>query len=282
VSALSELKHSDILEMDNNISPLGNIFQALADPTRRAVIQRLGIGPASTKELAAPFNMALPSFMQHLTMLENSGLIASKKVGRVRAWQIDEESLVAVESWIHEQRAVWEGRADRFTSYVEALYKKEMAMLESTNDFIVSRFIRAPRHVLWQAWTIPEHLEKWWVPKPMTCKVMSFDPRPSGAFHLLMRDPGGNEMPQTGAFLDIVPGKRLIFTTALTSEWRPANSYLPITAIISMADESGGTRYETRVLYKNEEERQQLGEMHFESGWSTAIDQLNKFVTEVG
>jgi uncharacterized protein YndB with AHSA1/START domain/DNA-binding transcriptional ArsR family regulator len=260
---------------------LGHVFYALADPTRRAVIQRLGAGPASTKELAQPFNMALPSFMQHLTLLENSGLIASKKIGRVRTWEIKQEELVAAESWIVEQRALWQGRTDRFANYVETWYEREIKMTENSNDFTVSRHIKAPRRVLWKAWTMPEHLEKWWCPAPMTCKVMGLDPRPGGAFDILMRDPGGPEMSQTGAFLEIVPEERIVFTTALTDEWRPAASFLPITAIISMADENDGTRYETRVLYKDEEERQKLGDMRFEAGWSLAIDQLGELVAQL-
>ena len=267
--------------MTNSSESLGNVFQALADPTRRAVIQRLGAGPASTKELARPFDMALPSFMQHLTMLESSGLIASKKMGRIRTWQIEQEQIVAVESWLLEQRALWERRTDRLTDYVEAWYEREIKMTDNSNDFTVSRHIKAPRHVVWKAWMIPEHLEKWWCPAPLTCKVLSLDPRPSGGFDILIRDPGGEEMPQTGAFLEIVPEERIVFTTALTGEWRPAASYLPITAIISMADENDGTHYATRVLYKDEADRQKLGEMRFEAGWSASIDQLGEFVTQM-
>src|SRR5438552_10347361 len=114
--------------MSNYSESLGSVFQALAHPTRRAVIQRLGVGPASTKELAQQFDMALPSFMQHLSVLENNGLIASKKVGRVRTWQIEQAKMLAVEVWIREQRALWERRTDRFVDYVEELYEREAYM----------------------------------------------------------------------------------------------------------------------------------------------------------
>jgi uncharacterized protein YndB with AHSA1/START domain/DNA-binding transcriptional ArsR family regulator len=267
--------------MSNYSESLGNVFQALADPTRRAVIQRLGAGPASTKELAKPFKMALPSFMQHLTALENSGLIASKKEGRVRTWQVNPQQIDALESWILEQRALWEGRTDRFVAYVEDWYERESKLAENNIEFTVSRYIKAPRHVVWKAWTIPEHLARWWCPAPLTCRVLRLDLRPGGAFDIVIRDPGGNEMAQTGAFLEIAAQERIIFTTALTNEWRPAASPLPITAVISMADDNGGTRYETRVLYKDEEERQKLAQMHFEAGWSAAIDQLGEFVKQI-
>jgi uncharacterized protein YndB with AHSA1/START domain len=267
--------------MANNSEFLGNVFQALADPTRRAVIQRLSVGPASTKELAQPFqHMKLPSFMQHLTLLENSGLIASKKVGRVRSWQIKQEQIAAAESWLLEQRALWEGRTDRFAAYVENWYERERKLADNRNEFTVSRLIKAPRGIVWKAWTMPEHLEKWWCPAPLTCKVLSLDLRLGGAFVIMMRDLGGQEIPQTGAFLEIVPEEQIVFTTALTERWRPAASFLPITATISMRDENGATRYETQVLYKNDEERKKLSEMHFEVGWSAAIDQLGELVIQ--
>ena len=270
--------YSESLDMSNYSESLGSVFQALADPTRRAVVQRLGVGPASTKELAQQFDMALPSFMQHLNVLEHSGLIASKKVGRVRTWQIDQMQMVAAESWIVEQRRQWEGRTDRLVDYVEDWYQREPEMSKNTNDFTVSRLIKAPRSVVWKAWTVPEHLEKWWCPKPMTTKIVGFDLRPGGAFDLLMGDPSGAEISVTGAFLEIVPEERIVFSTALTDGWRPAPTLLPFTAIISMTNDRAGTKYATRVLVRNEEERQKFQAMNFEAGWSMGIDQLTELV----
>lgn len=93
---------------------LDNIFQALADPTRRAVLERLGHGPASVGELAMPFDMALPSFMKHIAMLESAGLIRTKKTGRVRLCTIEQQRLTLVDGWLADQRTAWKGRPDRF------------------------------------------------------------------------------------------------------------------------------------------------------------------------
>ncbi len=111
--------------MDNNQSTLDSVFHALADPTRRAVIQQLGRGSATVSELAEPFDMALPSFMKHIGVLESSGLIGSKKVGRVRTCKIKQKTLADAETWINEQRALWEGRIDRLAEYVENNLSKE-------------------------------------------------------------------------------------------------------------------------------------------------------------
>jgi DNA-binding transcriptional ArsR family regulator len=107
--------------MDNYHQSLDQVFQALSDPTRRAVIQRLGTSPATVKELAEPFGMALPSFLKHIAVLENSGLISSEKTGRVRTCRIKPKQLSAAEGWIAEQRALWEGRTDRLADYAEGL-----------------------------------------------------------------------------------------------------------------------------------------------------------------
>ena len=114
--------------MENYQSPLDAVFHALADPTRRAVVGRLTKGPAPVKALAEPFDMGLPAFMKHLRVLEENGLISSEKVGRVRTCRMNAERLAAAESWLSEQRTLWQARTDRLADYVEA------QMSRSTED----------------------------------------------------------------------------------------------------------------------------------------------------
>ena len=97
---------------------LDGIFQALADPTRRAILQRLGGGPAGVGELAKPFDMALPSFMKHITALEQSGLIRTAKSGRVRTCTIEKRTFELVDSWLDQQRRLWSERTDRLEAFV--------------------------------------------------------------------------------------------------------------------------------------------------------------------
>src|ERR671911_3191693 len=111
--------------MEQDARQLNGIFQAIADPTRRAVLGRLGSGPASVSDLAKPYDMALPSFLQHIRFLEESGWIRTRKVGRVRICAIEEESFTAVERWLSEQRSLWEGRTDRFQQFVETIRVEE-------------------------------------------------------------------------------------------------------------------------------------------------------------
>lgn len=110
--------------MAKQSAQLTDVFYALADPTRRAIVGVLGRGPASVSALAAPFEMALPSFMKHLSVLEHSGVIRSNKVGRVRTCELQPKALSRAERWIVEQRTVWEARTDRMAALAEKLHQE--------------------------------------------------------------------------------------------------------------------------------------------------------------
>ena len=100
------------------------VFHALSNPTRRQVLERLSIGPATVSELAAPFDMQLPSFVLHLSVLEQSRLVTSKKRGRVRTYELAPERFKVVEDWVTARRQAWEARLDRFDRYVQQLKEK--------------------------------------------------------------------------------------------------------------------------------------------------------------
>lgn len=100
---------------------LDTMFQALADPTRRAIVERLSHSPASVSELARPFKMSLPTVMQHLQLLETSGLVRSEKLGRVRTCRINAETLGIAEDWIAARRRLWERRLDLFGEHLASL-----------------------------------------------------------------------------------------------------------------------------------------------------------------
>jgi DNA-binding transcriptional ArsR family regulator len=97
-----------------NLSPdVDSLLHALADPTRRSIVERLGRGPASVSTIADPLPMSLPAVVQHLQILERSGLVASEKVGRVRTCRLEPQSLDVLERWITDRRGTWERRLDR-------------------------------------------------------------------------------------------------------------------------------------------------------------------------
>lgn len=104
--------------MAQYLAELDGVFVALADPTRRDVIRRLGCGPKSVGDLARAFPMTLPSFMKHVRTLEASGLIRTVKAGRVRTCELRRERLAVVDDWLAAQRRIWEERTDRFERLV--------------------------------------------------------------------------------------------------------------------------------------------------------------------
>ena len=110
--------------MLNHSQALDLAFQALADPTRRAIVERLARGPASVSELARPLKMSLPAVMQHLAVLEASGLERSEKAGRVRTCRVDSEALGRAERWINDRRSEWERRLDRLGDYLATMNEK--------------------------------------------------------------------------------------------------------------------------------------------------------------
>ena len=101
-----------------------DVFRALADTTRRQVVERLSRSPASVSELAAPFDMALPSFVEHLRVLEGCGLVRSRKSGRVRTYQLAPKRLRLAENWLSQQRVLWERRLDQLDDYLISLKEK--------------------------------------------------------------------------------------------------------------------------------------------------------------
>ncbi|HZE98657.1 MAG TPA: metalloregulator ArsR/SmtB family transcription factor [Planctomycetota bacterium] len=107
------------------MTALDRVFQALADPTRRAVVARLHRGPAPVSELAAPFRMALPSFLQHLGVLESSGLVRSRKKGRVRTYRLSPRRMKTAEHWLTRQRALWERRLDQLDDYLRSMKEND-------------------------------------------------------------------------------------------------------------------------------------------------------------
>lgn len=143
-------------------------------------------------------------------------------------------------------------------------------------DLEISRVVDAPRARVWQAWSDPVLLAKWWCPRPWTTEVRAFEFHAGGAFHTFMRGPDGGESDNPGCFLEIVPQERIVFTLMLTGGWRPAAPWLAMTAVITMADEGGGTRYVARVMHKDENESRRHEELGFHDGWGICITQLEE------
>ena len=149
-------------------------------------------------------------------------------------------------------------------------------MMTNDTTLTISRLIAAPPSAVWNAWSVPENLAKWWIPAPIECEVVTLDLRPGGGFVTRMREAGaGDFQPHVdGCFLEAIPNERLVFTTVLTEGWQPAEPWLALTAILTFEAQDGGTLYSARVLHKTHEDSAKHDEMGFYEGWGTAIGQL--------
>lgn len=145
--------------------------------------------------------------------------------------------------------------------------------IDPTRDLVVTRLLAAQPDLVWQAWSNPEHVKKWWAPKPWTTPECEIDLRPGGRFRTLMCGPEGEEFDGTGIFLDVVECRRIVFTDALEPGWRPAQTPF-FTAIITLEPEGDGTRYTACALHKDAPDRDKHEEMGFEHGWGTVMEQL--------
>lgn len=146
-------------------------------------------------------------------------------------------------------------------------------------DLSFERQVDLPPETLWAAWTQPELLMPWFCPRPWTTVACEIDLRPGGLFKTVMRSPKGEEFPNLGSYLEIIPNRRLVWTNALAPGFRPAPSttaanFFFFTAMISLTPREGGTHYQVRVLHGTAEDRRKHAEMGFEEGWGKALDQL--------
>ena len=147
----------------------------------------------------------------------------------------------------------------------------------SVHELRITRLIDAPRAAVWRAWT--DHLAEWWCPKPWTVEIVEQDLRPGGHSAMIMRGPEGEEMPQEGVFLEVVPMERVVFTDAFTKGWIPAGPF--IVGILEFADEAGGTRYTASARHWTEEAHAQHEAMGFAEGWSKVAEQLEEVAKRI-
>ena len=144
---------------------------------------------------------------------------------------------------------------------------------DPTLDLVLEREIDVPVELVWEAWTTPDSIKEWFCPKPWSVSSCEIDLRPGGKFNTVMRSPEGQEFPNSGCYLEVVPNQRLVFTDTLLPGFRPAPKPF-FTAALLLEPTATGTRYTAIAIHGNEETRKQHEEMGFHEGWGTVVDQL--------
>jgi uncharacterized protein YndB with AHSA1/START domain len=148
---------------------------------------------------------------------------------------------------------------------------------DPATDLVLERRADVAPDAVWRAWTDPDQLVRWFTPAPWSTVSATLDLRPGGVFHTTMRSPEGEEYPNAGCFLEVVEGRRLVFTSALGPDYRPAvvaDGDFPFTAVVDILPDGDGTLYRATALHPDPATRQQHEEMGFADGWGAAWDQL--------
>ncbi len=145
--------------------------------------------------------------------------------------------------------------------------------IDPERDLVLERVVPTSRADVFAAWTKPELIIQWFVPKPWTITFAEMDLRPGGASKITMASPEGQEMPNVGCILECIPNERLVFTSALEPGFRPSPTPF-FTGVIELEEVEGGTLYRAIAMHKDVEDRQKHEAMGFHTGWGLCLDQL--------
>jgi uncharacterized protein YndB with AHSA1/START domain len=144
---------------------------------------------------------------------------------------------------------------------------------QPTFELTLTRLIDAPPEEVFEAWVDPTMMQEWFCPRPWRVVHVENDVRPGGSSYVLMRGPEGQEFPNRGVYLEVIPGRKLVFTDAYVSAWVPSEKPF-MTGVLTFEPEHGKTRYTARVFHWTEADKQQHEQMGFRDGWGKATDQL--------
>src|SRR5713226_9038389 len=237
---------------------LSTTFSALADPTRRAILAQLASGEATVSELAEPFAMSLPGVSKHLKVLERAGLIARGRAAQWLPCRLEAAALKEVADWDERYRRFWEESFDRLDQYLKEVRAAGMRPakpirtdpvrqgnspmdyqegITADRELTLTRVFDAPRERVFEAWTNPEEIGRWWGPHGFTTTSLEMDIRPGGAYRACMRSREGALYRRRGVYRDIVPPERLAFTFA----WADATGNLGHETLVTVTfAERGG------------------------------------------
>ena len=246
---------------------LDHAFQALGDPTRRAIVARLASGPLSVSELARPLPMSLPAVLQHLAVLENAGLVASAKAGRVRTCRLETAAIAQAEQWLSAQRGEWERRLDRLADYLKHNRSPRM----NPEPIEISRVFDAPRERVFAAWSTSERIARWFSPEGCSVPSAEIDFRRGGAFVVTMRLPDGQDNLCHGAFDEVTPPSRLAFTMEVEIAGKPR---FRVHTTVDFAAEGEATRMTVRQNYVLHDADFAAAPASAREGWRTTLDKL--------
>jgi uncharacterized protein YndB with AHSA1/START domain/DNA-binding transcriptional ArsR family regulator len=208
-------------------SELDQIFSALADPTRRAILRRVSTRPATINEIARPFPISLNAISKHVMVLERAGLVRREIKGREHYCWIEPGPLGTADVWLEQCQQFWEKRLDSLETYVVRKYKARRThgkTADGKHRIVVRRRMPVPREVVYQAWTDPKSLREWMCPGDIISAEASLDVRVGGSFRIIMRSKD-EVHERVGVYQVVEPPAKLRFT------WSGGNAGSEVTLV---------------------------------------------------
>jgi uncharacterized protein YndB with AHSA1/START domain/DNA-binding transcriptional ArsR family regulator len=260
-------------------------FAALSDRTRRGILERLGHGDASISDLAANFEMTLTGMKKHVTVLEDAGLVTTRKIGRVRQCELGPRRLEQETAWIADYQRMLEARLDRLGEFLEHTKRTALMTTDAQTSSIstphdreirIERVFDAPRDLVWRAFTERELIAQWWG-RGNELTIERFEVEPGGHWRFVEHtedDAHGFE----GRYREVTPQERL----AYTFEWDGMPGYVAIdtTTFEDLGD--GRTRVVTTSLFHTTEERDGMLSSGMEQGLNQSYAALDRLLAKLG
>jgi uncharacterized protein YndB with AHSA1/START domain/DNA-binding transcriptional ArsR family regulator len=264
-------------------SPLSRTFQALSDPTRRRILERLGDGSATITELAEPFGISLTGMKKHVGVLEEAELVTTEKIGRARTCSLGPGRLEDATEWIESYRRAVDVRLERFGEVLERrkgewlMAQQETAAVVTTSsdrEIVAERVFNAPRTLVFEAFTDPELVPEWWGPRNDTTVVDRMEVRVGGDWRFVHRAADGTENGFRGTYREVTPPERLVYIF----EWEGMPGHVIVETIEFTDLGDGRTRVTDTSLFHTTEERDGMMASGMEAGMNESYDRLDELL----
>ena len=257
------------------------VFAALADPTRRAILARLAQGEATVNQLVSPFALRQPTISKHLKVLEEAGLVSRGRNAQFRQVRLNPAPLAGAAQWLSDYRRFWEESLTQLGDYAKELQLKESVMNTretiAERELIVTRDFDVPARFLFEAYSKPEHLRRWFGPKGYPLTMCQVDFRVGGRYRFAMTGPDGTQnTPFGGEYLEIVPNKKIVFDNSFEE---PNSRKMIMT--ITFAETDGKTKLTMHTLFESKAMRDEYVGVGMEEGINSGFDQLCDVVAEL-
>jgi uncharacterized protein YndB with AHSA1/START domain/DNA-binding transcriptional ArsR family regulator len=251
---------------------LDNVFHALADPTRRAILMQLTKGELSVNEIAAGRDMSLQAVSKHIKVLEDAELIVKTKEGRVRRCRANLAPLEQAAELLNQYKVFWERRLEALESYIKGQARKESPMAdEKETNIVVRKVIEADRTVLFRAFSDPEIMRKWFFPEEGWTADVTNEFKVGGRYRIDMHEPDGNTWSHSGEYKEIDPPNKIVFT------WN-SDEVKETQVTVEFIKTAGGTEIIlTHEFLPDEEQREQ-----HRGGWTGCLSNLEKTLRDIG